>query len=150
MTTSASEIDALKQTIADFEKDRKDLKSQRDIATKAKQTLIDKRIIALDNQTTAARNTLNLLLAAQQQGKFPLSFSFLFFSSIIFFYQSHKLIMTYRFGSASVTVGKGFEIDCNVSFIVPNNNIISSPRQVNCQLIYPLSISCLITICFFL
>ena len=57
--------------------------------------------------------------------------------------------MTYRFGSASVTVGKGFEIDCNVSFIVPNNNIISSHRQVNCQLIYPLSISCLITICFF-
>ena len=58
--------------------------------------------------------------------------------------------MTYRFGSASVTAGKDFEIDCNVSFIVPNNNIISSPRQVNCQLIYPLSISCLITICFVL
>ena len=83
MTTSASEIDALKQTIADFEKDRKDLKSQRDIATKAKQTLIDKRIIALDNKITSKQNTLNLLLE-QKQGKFPLSFSFV--SSIIFFY----------------------------------------------------------------
>ena len=50
-----------------------------------------------------------------------------------------------RFGCASATAGKDFEIDCNVSFIFPNNNIISSHRQ----LIYPLSISCLITICFF-
>ena len=31
-----------------------------------------------------------------------------------------------RFGCASATAGKDFEIDCNVSFIFPNNNIISS------------------------
>ena len=50
-----------------------------------------------------------------------------------------------RFGSASVTAVRDFKFDRNISFIFPNNNIISSHRQ----LIYPLSISCLITICFF-
>ena len=77
MSTPANEIDALKETIAELEKERKDLKSRRDNeADQATQTVIKQEIRILSEEIIAARNTLNLLIAEQQQGKFPLSFSF--------------------------------------------------------------------------
>ena len=84
MTTLASKIDALEKSIEKLEnkrnklkKERKDLKSQRDgVTDQAKQTALDNRIIAISYEIIAKRNTLNLLLEAQLQGKFPLSFSF--------------------------------------------------------------------------
>ena len=80
MTAPANEIDALKGTIKKLEGERDDLKSQHDDETdQEKQTVIKEDLRSLRQEITAARNTLNLLIAAEQQGKFPLSFSFLFF-----------------------------------------------------------------------
>ena len=39
-------------------------------------THLDARIDTISKEITATRNTLNLFIAEQQQGKFPLSFSF--------------------------------------------------------------------------
>ena len=77
MTTPANEIDELKATIADLERESRAAKAllSRTIDI-VQQKEIKLEIKDLSTQISATRTTLNIILAAQQQGKFPLSFSF--------------------------------------------------------------------------
>ena len=97
MTTSPNEIDALKEEI-------KKLQRKRNIAETDHRKISDKKIQTLSEEIIATRKTLNLLIEAQQQGKFLLSFSFLFFSSIIFVCQPHTFIRLLLF-DASFWIG---------------------------------------------
>ena len=58
-----------------------------DTTDKNERTAIKQEIRTLSEEITAKHNTLNLLLEAQKQGKFLLSFSFFPVFSLIFFYQ---------------------------------------------------------------
>ena len=78
MTAPANEIDALKETIEKLEGRRNKLISQRDNeAGDARIDTISKEIIAISKEITSINNRITATLTAQQQqGKFPLSFSF--------------------------------------------------------------------------
>ena len=82
MTTSASEIDALKEEIEVLKCKRNKLERQRDgVTDEAKQTVLDNtaisnEIIAISNEIISINYRITATLTSQQQGKFPLSFSF--------------------------------------------------------------------------
>ena len=77
MTTLAEKIHKLEDEIEVLKGKRNDLLHQRDKEQdQAEQTRLDGRIDTISKEITATRNTMNLHLAAQLQGKLPLSFSF--------------------------------------------------------------------------
>ena len=77
MTTLADKIQKLEDELEVLKGKRNDLEHQRNnVQDQAEQTRLDGRIDTISKDIISTRETMNLHLAAQLQGKFPLFFSF--------------------------------------------------------------------------